>query len=252
MLGVEDKFNLCLLPFDSVVVVCQAIIRYIFIPLIQIETPEFRSMVEPLFKGLSQFMPHMTYDLQMFTAKRLLGIPGYQFASDIYKETVCRQLFTPLEIVELREHIFRNTGVEYKDITFCEAIPIINVRSERISLHSFDTIQDENLNIISKSAPLKSDPIPQLLKLLNLDSADHLDLHFIDPDAVDWKSQLNDSQFHKLSHRDQIVLKTRFRLMRACEYRVVRFFCETGLSFVLYLMRKWYHSKQATVVLKKG
>lgn len=243
MLGVEDRYNMCLLPFDSVVVVCQAMIRYIFLPLIQLETPLFRRMVEALFNGLSQIVPNMTYDIQMFTTKRVLGVPGYQYKVDLSKENICRQLFTQQEAEDLREQIFRHTGVEYREFTFSTSIPIVIMHRRK---DNRKIVLDANANELPKRYPTSINPFPEQ------DDEYDREITFADPEKEGWQSYLNDSQFHSLSRHDQMVIKARIYMMRLGEFRVFRYLFETVLSLVLYFMRKQFKSKPLLNVLKSG
>lgn len=228
MLGVEDRYNMCLLPLASVVVVCQAMIRYIFLPLIQLETPQFRRMVEALLIGLSHIMPHMTYDIQMFTVKRVLGVPGYQYGVDLTKEKMCPQLFTQNEADDLRDQIFRNTGVEYREFTFSTSIPIVRIRNHHNVSKDF---MDTNGNMLTARYPSSH------YNFLEVDNECYLEITFADPDSDSWKTQLNDSQFYKLSRRERTVIKTRILLKKLFKYQILRFIFECVLSLTLYFMR---------------
>lgn len=244
MLGVEDRYNMCLLPFDSVVVVCQAMIRYIFLPLIQLETPEFRRMVNALCNGLSTLMPHMTYDIQMFTVKRMIGVPGYQYGLDLAKETICRPLFSQKEANDLREQIFQHTGVEYREFTFSTFIPIVKIRTlDKSDLLSIDS----NGNELPTRYPITSN------HFIQEDNNDYnVDISFADPEKNGWQFYLNDSQYYKLSRHDQIVVKIRIYTMWLGEFRLFRYLIEAGLSLIFYLMRRRNNSKRIETVLKAG
>lgn len=241
MLGVQDRYNMCLLPLDSVIVVCQAMIRYIFLPLIQLETPEFRRMVNALCIGLSHVIPHMTYDIQMFTVKRVLGVPGYQYAVDLSKEKMCPPLFTQKEAADLRDQIFKHTGVEYREFIFSTSVPIVRHRFR--DNDNTKEMYDSNDNEL----PTHNNSV---LEVCNYND---LEITVADPDDEGWQHHLNDSRFYSLSQHDQYVIRARIYVLRLCEYRVFRYLFEVGASLALYWMRRRYSSVQAvTDALQSG
>lgn len=267
MLGVEDTFNMCLHSIETVSIICQIMLRYIFIPLIQFESPTFRQMVTALFEGMSQFLPHMTYDVQMFTAKRVIGVPGYQYNVDISKECLCRAIFTEPELEDMRQHIFRQTGYEYADMTFGNGIPLVEIRRGSNSAIVLMDREDEKLNVggtwtkmdeeevDGKMMNVKGDSTHKWAKLLGLDDPKQLVVTVLRPDDNDrdgWTKYLNDSKFGELSKGDQVVVRMGCRFAVWLNYRLGRFILESGLSMMLYFMRKWHKTKMAVQIERRG
>lgn len=229
-------------------------LRYIFMPLIQFDTPEFRQMVDALFEGMKQFLPHMTYDIQMFTVKRVIGIPGYQYEVDAEKETLCRRIFDIDELFELRSEIFKNTGYEYSEVAFNDGVPLLEIKRRSEMNGTNDRIvkqsiainldnMDENRNVNGTYVKLddQNDDTSKWHKMLGLKSHDQLAVTMLEPEQ--WNKYLNDSKFYALSGHDQFIVKIRCQLTRMLNYRIGRFLVESGLSMMLYFMRKWQLSK---------
>lgn len=261
MLGVQDEYNMCLYSIETVSIICQMLLRYIFMPLIQFDTPEFRRMVDALFEGMKQFLPHMTYDIQMFTVKRVIGIPGYQYNVDAEKETLCRRIFENDELTKLRSEVFKHTDYEYNDVAFNECVPLLEIRRRsdmngtngRITKQSIEINldnMDENRNVNGTYVKLdeKYGETSKWHKMLGLESHDQLVVTILEPE--EWNKYLNDSKFYSLSLHDQYIVKIRCGMTHWLNYRIGRFFLESGLSVMLYFMRKWYVSKrgQAAVI----
>lgn len=253
LLGVDDEYNMCLFPLKVVELICQFMLRYIFIPLLQMESPLFKEMVTALLEGLSDFMPHMTYDIQMFTVKRVIGVPGYQFDVDLSKEVLCPPLLTIDDIREL--HKFFSTIPSYKhfDITFNEGVPLIDVQranvcpypvADRDISQTLDNM-DNNRNVMGKyrTNSKEVDESP-LFKYLGLHADDHIDVKFTDNNK-DWREYLNDSKFYELSAKDQFIVRWRCRMTKFYSHNFGRYLCESGLTVVLFIIRKFHESKKA-------
>lgn len=243
-LGVSDAFNMCLLPLPVVEEVCRAMLRYFFVPLIQLETPEFKQMVQAMFDGMSKFIPYMRYDLQMFLVRRLCGVPGYQYNVDMSREVLCRQLFTVAELQKIRQINFRHVmGFEHNEIVFGTGVPLFEVQRGRG--------RTENAADLEDVATLR----PVLEKILQLDDSEQLHIRIVYPDENDgaeWSTHLGNAKFYELAERDQYLAWRRLRMIRLYgEWRIIRFFCETALSVMLYMMEKWSGPKP-TATLPAG
>lgn len=213
MLGVEDEFNMCLFDIETVETICMIMLRYIFIPTIQLETPKSKKMTKALIKGLSSFMPHMSYNIQMFLVKRIVGVPGYQFRVDLAKEKICRQIFSVEELRAARE-----VGkLIYKlDIIFDDGIPIIAPKnSVGIEINN-DTERHENNNKFNW--------------IIRSKDADH------------WKDFLNDAEFYVLSRWDQLTVRWLCFILKCCETSMGRYFCELGVTVILFVIRRYFNS----------
>lgn len=232
MLGVEDQFNMCLFTIETVEHICMIMLRYIFLPLIQLETPKFKEMMNALLKGLSPFLPHMTYDFQMFNVKRVIGVPGYQYNVDLSKEKISRQLFSMNEMNEVKKivtalHAENNVLLKIDSIIFNDGIPILEPNNTiRIKLPSEEKVDNETFNDDSMEVGDKRCSWIMRSK-----------------DDGDWKTYLNDSKFHTLSKTDKFLIRWRCFLLQCYENVVGRYFCEMSLSAILYIMRRYYEAK---------
>lgn len=238
-LGVHDAYNMCLLPLPAVEVVCQMLLRYVFVPLIQLESPLFRSMVEALLAGLQPFMPHMTYGAQVFGVRRMCGVPGYQYHVAGTKETLCRALFTEAEATMLRATIFRNVGWEYGELTFGVGVPLIAVHRGGVEVAHGDDLD------IADGSSVAPATLDTLHKLLQLNAQDRIAIRIVYPERDGWSTCLNDSKFYQLSERDQSMVRWQIRLLWWYEYRVVRFVLEALLDVGLRCVSKLYGSRSS-------
>lgn len=235
MLGVKDNFNMCLFDIETVENICMIILRYFFIPIIQLETPKFQEMTKALLKGLSPFMPHMSYDIQMFLVKRIVGVPGYQYNVDLTKEKICGSVFSTEELMGVKEVVQllyknKNELLKLYDILFDDGIPIIVPKN---CVHLEMQINDENIQNENVNAEHE-----QWIEV----GGKKFKWIMRSQDTVDWKTYLNDSQFYELSKWDQFAVR-RFCLMLKCsEYSVGKYFCEMGLDVILFFMRRYYNS----------
>lgn len=232
MLGVQDQYNMCLHPIETVKIICQMMLRYVFIPFIQLETPHFKSMVEALFAGMSQFLPHMKYDIQMFSVKRVIGVPGYQYNVDLSKEKLCRQLFIKAELIELREVFIKNNGYEsFSNLNFVDGVPIFEIK--------------HNIKAEEKVLGSSKNDLKELHSILGLNSSSQIVIKMTSPN-IEWCNYLNDSKFYELTSRDQFVIRMRCQMLRIYEYRIGRYICESGLSLMLFFMKLWQKSRKGS------
>lgn len=228
MLGVMDKFNICLYPLEVVEQICYICLRYIFIPILQLETPEFKQMTEALTDGLAQFIPNLTYESQYFLTKRVAGIPGYQYWVDKDKEVLCRSLFNDEEVKALHYATSQNCGYEYMEsIVFDDKIRLFNVKS----IDQEDCVEATDDSDISA-----------LHKLLGLTHPKQLEIVEVDDNG--FRNLLGDYKFKTLSVKDQYIVRSRLTTLKIYEYRIGRMFCEQGLSLVLYRQRRFLNRKK--------
>lgn len=113
MLGVEDNFNMCLHSLDVVEILCTITLQYFFTPFLHIETSKFSQMIRAILDGMSEFLPMMTYEFQMFRVKRISGMYGYQYKCNPFKDKLCKQIFTNDEMIKIRQHMQQRFGFDY-------------------------------------------------------------------------------------------------------------------------------------------
>lgn len=235
MLGVHDEYNMCLFDIETVENICQIMIRYIFIPIIQLETPKFKEMTIALCKGLSPLMPHMSYDVQVFLVKRIIGVPGYQYDVDLSKEKICPQIFSAKELADANEivkvmHRNKDYLLKIYDILFVDGVPV-RVPKNSTHIDIPDNIKDDaqHKNIFSKhNGP-------------SIEIADKK-FHWImkSTDSSDWKVHLNDAELFVLGKYDQLTVRWLCLMLRWYESSVGRYFCGMGLNAVLFFIRRYY------------
>uniref|UniRef100_A0A182T9K7 DUF2236 domain-containing protein n=1 Tax=Anopheles maculatus TaxID=74869 RepID=A0A182T9K7_9DIPT len=132
MLGVEDAHNMCLFRLEVVEMICHVVIRYVFIPALQLETQLLRHMMGAIVDAFIPYMPFLSYDSIMFLTRRLIGVPGYQYALDLKKEFICRPLLTKEELDATVEYIsprdgYRQVEAMYRAI-FTDKLHIYTVK----------------------------------------------------------------------------------------------------------------------------
>lgn len=110
MLGIKDEFNLCLHPLSVVKIICENIRRYIFVQVLQMETPMFDQMARTFHEGQSIYIPLMSYEVMIFLNKRTAGVPGYQYKIDLGREQICKQIFTSKELEAIHEKYSAEQG----------------------------------------------------------------------------------------------------------------------------------------------
>ncbi|KAG4077474.1 hypothetical protein HA402_002901 [Bradysia odoriphaga] len=220
MLGVKDHFNMCLFSIETVEIICSILIRYFFIPTIQLETVKFKEMTNVLLNGLSPFMPHMSYDIQLFLVKRIIGVPGHQYGVNVSKEVLCRSIFSADELDIARKvirsmHRENSQYLKLYEIFFNDGIPVAgqcNFKSVKSSTKPEHVeIQGKTFHWIMKSN-----------------------------DGVEWREYLNDAAFYALNKSDQLTVRwICFLFWCYGNLRLVKCVCEWGLNLILFLMRRF-------------
>lgn len=241
MLGVMDKFNICLYPLEVVEQICYICLRYIFIPILQLETPEFKQMTEALTDGLAQFIPNLTYESQYFLTKRVAGIPGYQYNVDKEKEILCRSVFNDEEVKALHFAASQISGYEYLDgIVFDHKIRLLNIK--KID-QCIEATEDNGISGFFKSTNENSvSSLTSLHKILGLTHANQLEVTEVDDTG--FMNLLGDYKFKTLSIKDQYIIRMRVSTLKFYEYRIGRMICEQGLSLILYRQKKFLNQKK--------
>ncbi|XP_058465843.1 uncharacterized protein LOC131439163 isoform X2 [Malaya genurostris] len=270
MLGVEDQYNICLPKLAVVEMICQMCIRYVFMPLLQFETPLFKTMVTAIVKGLSDFVPFNSYESMMWFVRRVAGIPGYQYMVDMEKETICRKIYNNDELNSMYQRYLGEDGYQFLGCAiFDERIMLFDVEEmseicednpktlekstvsgvysklyeddmlkHKISLDG--NILKQNHNEQIKTKKLYDDDMAKLQVLSNilkLKGNEQLTMKKVENENA-WKDYLNDSKLKVLSNRDLGYLKLMCRLSENCYSRIGNFINETILSLMIYRMKK--------------
>lgn len=205
--------------------ICHVFTRYHFIPFLQLETKTFEKLGRAFTEGLKVYLPYQTYESRIFLARRLAGIPGYQYNIDQSKEVYSRQVFTKDELASIKEAFKNANGFEHhSEIVFGETIPLIEVRK-------YD--EKAQLNATSNISKFKS-----LCELLELKNSEELNL--IEIDDQDLENYFNDDKFYQLSRYDQFMVKfiINFENTRSAIIRKIAGFLMTAILAVMKIFVK--------------
>ncbi|XP_055628422.1 uncharacterized protein LOC129769913 [Toxorhynchites rutilus septentrionalis] len=240
MLGVQDQYNICLPELAVVETICQICLRYIFMPLLQLESPLFKTMVRAIVDGLNEFTPFNSYESMIWFVRRVAGIPGYQYSVDLQKETVCRKLYSSEELASMRKFFLEKKEYEYMDTAiFCEQIVLFDVKQTGdVCTVNESSLDSGTVTGVYNELPregVKSNNY--LSEFLELKHNEEIVITVIENDDQ-WQNYLNDSKLSLLSSSDLMNFKLKCRLCDSSYYRIGRFINETVLSFMLLRMRR--------------
>lgn len=222
--------------------ICQAALRYIFMPAMQFETQQFKTLLAAFFDGLRVFVPFMDYEFQMFTLRRLAGIPGYQYCVDLEKETLCPNMFNEEEIKILGEKKMKLVGYKFGvyDYFLTDKVPVVNIKRADVNItetdFKYDT--DENANMHGKYVKRDVDEnLLSLHKYLDLHPDDEINITYVD--ETNYKEALNDSKFYELSPSAQRLVKMSMLFAKSYQYRIPHYLAECGYSYTLRRMKRY-------------
>lgn len=230
-LGVHEVHNMCLLPLPVVELVCKLLLRDLFVPLVQLESPLFKSMASAMIVGMQSLMPLMTYDVQMFCVRRLCGVPGYQYCVDGGQETLCPVMFTEAEACQMRLEFSQNA---------CGGTWTVGAGVELIAAqHAGDSATvGKDAHLHNDNTALERATLEQLHRPLM--SAYRAQCERLTDRMAYPESGLSDEKFYQLSAQDQAKIRWQIRILSWYEYRVVRFGIEALMDIFLYCMSKLY------------
>ncbi|XP_053673436.1 uncharacterized protein LOC128723697 [Anopheles nili] len=250
MLGVEDVYNMCLHRLEVVEMICRMVMRYVFLPSLQLETPLFRQMIGAIVDAFTGYMPFVSYESVLFLTRRLVGIPGYQYAVDLQKEQICRPLLTKQELDGVLEYMtpregYRQVIAMYRAI-FSDKLRLYTVKdlADEIN-HNYQETSSEGTNGTYTKLPSEEDDDlqrqkaseRQLRELLGLTYNQELVMTTVD-DETEWSSYLSDVKLKQLSSRGQTNVRVTAQSLNLCYTTIGRFTNETALSFILYRVKR--------------
>ena len=104
---------------------------------------------------MSFYVPFSSYESRVFLARRLAGVPGYQYDVDVSKEYYQKQIFSPEELKRFIEGFQKVPGHEYRrHMVFDEKMTLLEInRLENLKQEESDQIEnsldnmDENRNV---------------------------------------------------------------------------------------------------------
>lgn len=219
MLGLDDQFNYCLGRLEVVEQFCSILLRYVFIPLVQLESNEYKKMMGAMLNGVGMFLPNFNFESEIFMARRLFGVPGYQFDLNVMEEGLCRDMYTAEEI-DLMKLTARNIPFQLGNLTYCLFY------EPRIFYTSNDSIvgwrgSNDRWNSRSNHRNTYDDLNLELLrKYCGLDDDVELTEKVVPSDA--WLGHLNDEKFKYLSVKSKICVRIRCIVFKMVQMRVFR------------------------------
>ncbi|XP_058121662.1 uncharacterized protein LOC131282037 [Anopheles ziemanni] len=256
MLGVEDQYNMCLHRLEVVEMICHLVMRYMFLPSLQLETPLFRQMIGAIVDAFTDYLPFMSYESVMFLTCRLVGIPGYQYAVDMEKERLCRPILSMDELDVVLGFMEQKDGYRqvfemYRAI-FSDKIRLYNVKELNSPL-----VDDINQNCLlsldgtyrklatepdggefNDEAHLRMDSSKQhLQELLGLKHNQELVVTQVE-DEGEWNMYLNDDMLKLLSAKGQMNVKFTVQSLNWCYSTIGHYTNEMALSFILYRIKR--------------
>lgn len=236
MLGVKDEFNMCKHKLEVVETICEICRRYIFLQILQLETPEFMQMARAFYDGLSQFLPVFSFNAMMFLNRRTAGLPGYQYKIDVNKESLCKTLFTQNELNMIHSYFSAREGYEYiREFILDNNIKLLKIRPQRSTNNNIEkptSDPDSYTNI------MEFDSLTALHKLLGLTEPSELQITVIPPTS-DWKRVCNKREYKKLGLRDRFVVYLRCEAFEG-NYKCFGHFINAQLNeLILNKMKKY-------------
>lgn len=249
MLGIKDEFNFCLMPVNVVRKVSETIMRYFILPAVQLESPQFKAMTEALVDGLKQFVPYMSYEIQMFLTRRAVCVPGYQYNRDREQERLCPSFISEEGIQTLLKERSKITGYEYMEFVFFHKVPVYNFTKNTMVTEVNGNIVSHKPNVPEdvivengKSRPMDDGFRTRLRKYLDLDESTSITLTLVDYET-EWKNALNDSKFYELSLENQKKLAFREKLRKLFSgTRFGTYVMDWLFSFLMWRFRRYLSS----------
>ncbi|XP_055373471.1 uncharacterized protein LOC129606881 [Condylostylus longicornis] len=241
LLGVQDKYNICLLRFDVLEILCQMFIRYVLIPIIQIELPEFKQMTQCMLDGVGEILPHMDYESQLFSVKLVLGLPGYQYKVGHDKALLCRSILNQNDIDDVNIFLRDIKTIDYFRYTI--DIPIIEIHkidkytttiTNEIKQSDLDINKNINLNITNIEMNELEKKIHSNLQLSNTEC---IKIYYIDYEE-EWMKCLNNDKFYQLSAKAQRIINFKSYGRTLLDYKIPRYLVHSFMSFLLNRIRK--------------
>lgn len=208
---------------------------------------------------MGAFIPFSSFESRLFLARRLAGVPGYQYDIDMSKEVFQRQIFSSQEIQKVVKHFQMVPGHEYRrHMVFDAKMYLLDINriddlkgeneSTELLLDNMDvnrnifghytTIIDNNNN--GKAQHFDED-IAYLMEYLELKHPSELSITQVDEENIGM--YMNDRKFKQLSSKDQLFVKIGIHQINMIGNRFVRPLYEAGLSMNLFLMGL-YQNKQ--------
>lgn len=207
---------------------------------------------------MGHFLPFSTYESRLFLARRLAGVPGYQYDVDMSKEFFQRQIFTSDEVKKLVEEFQNIPGHEYrKHIVFDAKMYLLEIqRIDELKSSDSETnldSLDENRNIFGLYKDLNDNNNESLQDkwgedtktlMTFLDLKHPSELLITEVDETNIGRYLNDRKYKELSLYDQHLVRVGIHQINMIDNRFMRPLYEAGLSVLMYFMNRYHKSQK--------
>lgn len=191
-------------------------------------------------KGLRWYIFFPSYESSLFSARRIVGIPGYQLDIDVSKEYYQKQVFTADELRKLQESFQSKNGFEYrKNYVMDEKMHILDIKRLKSFQEDNDSESvDLNGNVYGKYQKMgeKNCDDNPLVDLLGLKHPSELQITEVDDENL--KMYLSDRKYNDLSPMDKFQVKLGIHRCNMINYPFMKKVYDIGLSTLLYFMRK--------------
>lgn len=234
MLGIEDEFNICLYPLEVVENICEIIMRYLFVPFLQLETKTFEKMLNALMNGVGYYLPYSSYSSTLFLVRRLVGIPGYHYVEDSPKKVFPKHYFSQEEYDFVKITLKGNAEFSYLSGL---------IITPQIYLFDFQTTKQnkgETLELFKNQFNI--DP---LLKMLDIENSN--ELFVTELNEANFKDFLTLDNILKLNVKEQDLIIKSIKLTNWMSYRISKFFFKIFAEFFIAYMTKNYYKKVKNV-----
>jgi hypothetical protein len=207
---------------------------------------------------MGHFLPFSTYESRLFLARRLAGVPGYQYDVDMSKEFFQRQIFTSDEVKKLVKEFQNIPGHEYrKHIVFDAKMYLLEIQridelKSSDSETNLDSI-DENRNIFGLYKDLNDNNNESLQDkwgedtkalMTFLDLKHPSELLITEVDETNIGRYLNDRKYKELSLYDQHLVRVAIHQINMIDNRFMRPLYEAGLSVLMYFINRYHKSQK--------
>lgn len=231
MMGVQDEFNICLLPLAAAQIEYDIIMRNMATPYILAETKLFRKVVRGLVKDLQPFNPLMEYESQVFLIRRACGIPDFQHRVDLESEEVYRNIFTKEDIRKINFPLVR------------DKILLVKLEGD-LSLKYHNLDEDAPWKIDLNYETMDPDRLCQLIDIPGV----RLRVTEVARDEI--KERFNSSAYDKLNWRSKFFLNANITLIFLLRFRIIVYLMEVLLNISLCLMKFVQKRRLAKIIHK--
>jgi len=166
-----------------------------------------------------------SFESQLFFARRLAGIPGYQYKIDETRELRQRQIFAPGELSEILKQCKEIPGHQHQHLrSFVQNLYVIEVN------RGTPTERDGNGNGTLNWPSEWKDDVNLMMKHLVITHPDELSITLID--EAEPQKYYNDCKFKELTAKDRRLVKFGLFLFRLSDNRITKRLCESVVGTI--------------------